>query len=307
MEIISLLLLGAIAGTLAGLLGVGGGIVIVPVLLWVFQSHADMPTLRIMQMAIGTTMATIVITSISSIVAHHQRRAVLWTIVWQLVPGIIVGALLGAILANALSSDTLQTLFAVFLLLLSAQLGLRTQPGADDSSPAGSQTNNNQPQSCQTGTYTPRLSLDDYGKGNGQCQAVENQYQLPSRLGMGFMGIVIGVISALVGIGGGSLIVPFLVWCQIPIRHAIATSAACGFPIAVSGTAGFMAVGWHVNELPTFSSGYIYWPALAAIAPISLLFAPLGAKWAHTISKNRLKKFFAVFLIIVGINMLLNT
>lgn len=303
LEIISLLLLGAVAGTLAGLLGVGGGVVIVPVLLWIFHSHADIPTVRLMQMAIGTTMATIVITSISSIVAHHRYSAVLWTIVWQLVPGIIVGALLGAILANALSSDTLQTVFAVFILLASAQMGLRTLPYYSFFTQAFSKTNHNQSQSRLTGTDTPSTS-QEYGERRSQYQAIENPYPLPNRLGMGIMGAVIGTISALVGIGGGSFIVPFLVGYHIPIRNAVATSAACGFPLAVSGAAGFMLVGWQISELPAFSSGYIYWPALAAIAPMSLLFAPLGAKLAHTISKNLLKKFFAVFLVIVGINML---
>jgi uncharacterized membrane protein YfcA len=295
LEIISLLLLGAVAGILAGLLGVGGGIIVVPVLLWFFKSHTDIPTLRLMQMAIGTSMATIVITSISSIVAHHRHSAVLWAIVWQLVPGIIVGALLGAILANTLSSDTLQTIFAIFIFLLCAQLGLRTQPYQSFFAKAFF----NQPQSRLIRTYTPSKLVGEW-----KIQASENPYQLPSKLAMKFIGVMIGSISALVGIGGGSLIVPFLVGCHIPIRHAVATSAACGFSIAISGAIGFIIVGWQASELPAFTSGYIYWPALIAIAPISLLFAPLGAKLAHTISKNLLRKIFALFLFIVGINML---
>ena len=261
LEIISLLLLGAVAGTLAGLLGVGGCIVIVPVLAWIFRSHPEISSDNLMHIAIGTSLATIVITSISSIRAHHQRGAVLWSIVWRLTPGIIMGALLGAVVADALSSDTLRTFFAIFVLSISVQLGFGIQPAP--------------------------------------------HRQLPHWLGMNIIGLFIGQLSALVGIGGGSLTVPFLVWCNISIRNAVATSAACGFPIAVSGAAGFIMTGWHMSGLPNWSSGYIYWPAFIAITSTSLLFAPLGAQLAHTIPVAILKKIFAMFLAGVGIQMLM--
>lgn len=262
MEIFSLLLLGIIAGTLAGLLGVGGGIVIVPALVWIFRSRAEIPSASLMHIAIGTTLATIVITSISSIIAHHRRGAVLWSIVWQLTPGIIVGALLGAIIADTLPSETLRKFFAIFILIVSVQLVILTLPAP--------------------------------------------HRKLLGRLGLSITGAVIGSVSTIVGIGGGSLTVPFLIWCDIPIRNAIATSAACGFPIAVSGAVGFIVIGRHVSDLPAWTSGYIYWPAFIAIIPTTLLFAPLGAKLAHTLPVNTLKKFFAVFMAGVGINMLIN-
>jgi len=290
LEIISLLLLGAVAGTLAGLLGVGGGIVIVPVFVWIFQSHAEIPITRLMHIAIGTTLATIVITSTSSIIAHHRRGAVHWSIVWQLVPGIIIGALLGAVIADALPSETLRVIFAIFILLVSAQLGFGAQRVPH------CHTNSDKDILCSS--FTSILSPQEARE--IKPQTIENKYKLPSKLGMGFTGAVIGSSSSLVGIGGGSVIVPFLVWCNVPMRNAVATSAACGFPIAVSGAVGFIATGWHVNELPAFSSGYIYWPAFAAIAPTSLLFAPLGAKLVHIIPTGTLKKFFAVFLVGVG-------
>lgn len=260
MDIFSLILLGIVAGILAGLLGVGGGVVIVPALVWIFQANAEIPSTHIMHIAIGTSLATIVMTSISSISAHHRRGAVLWSIVWQLTPSLIIGTLLGAVIANFLPSDGLRLFFAVFILLVSVQFGFNVQPPP---------------------------------------------HQLPGRLGMGIAGCVIGKLSALVGIGGGSLTVPFLIWCNVHVRHAIATSAAGGFPISVSGTIGFIATGWHVSNLPTWSSGYIYWPAFVAIAPASLLFAPLGAKLAHTLPVELLKKIFAVYLAAVGIKMLL--
>ncbi|MDM8562520.1 sulfite exporter TauE/SafE family protein [Candidatus Marithioploca araucensis] len=260
MDILSLLLLGIIAGTVAGLLGVGGGIVIVPMLVWIFGPFPEIPAASLMHIAIGTSLATIVITSVSSIIAHQRHKAVQWSIVWRLTPGIIIGAALGAIFADMLPSDTLRIIFALFILFVSVQLSVSTQ-------------------------FAPLR-------------------QLPSDLAIGIMGIVIGSISALVGIGGGSLTVPFLLACRVPIRNAIGTSAACGFPIAVSGTIGFIITGWEMTELPALT-GYIYWPAVFAIVPTSLLFAQLGAKLAHIVPVNILKKFFAVFLAVVGLKMLL--
>ncbi|MCK5717816.1 MAG: sulfite exporter TauE/SafE family protein [Thiomargarita sp.] len=250
MEILLLLLLGIIAGILAGLLGVGGGLVIVPVLIWIFQGNAEIPVTKLMHFAIGTSLATIVFTSMSSIIAHHRRGAVQWFIVWQLTPGIIVGTLLGSILADALPSDLLQKFFACFVLFVSVQMG-----------------------------YVSHRKIQPH--------------PVPNVWGLSIVGVVIGKISALVGIGGGTLTVPFLIWCHMPIRIAIATSAACGFPIALSGSVGF------------FANGYIYWPAFLAIIPTTLLCAPLGAKIAHSIPVNMLKKVFAVFLACVGLHMLL--
>jgi uncharacterized membrane protein YfcA len=261
LEFFSLLLLGIVAGSLAGLLGVGGGVVIVPVLAWLFRNHPEIPSTHLMQMAVGTSLATIVVTSVSSIIAHHRRGAVIWNIVWQLTPGIVIGTFVGAVIADALPSDTLRVIFALFLLLVAVQMGFGAQPAP--------------------------------------------HRQLPHRLPVGLIGIIIGKISALVGIGGGSMTVPFLVWCNVSVRQAVATSAACGFPIAVFGTLGFVVTGWDLNSLGLTSVGYIYLPALVAIIPTSLLFAPLGAKLAHSIPIVVLKRFFAVFLAVVGIHMLL--
>jgi uncharacterized membrane protein YfcA len=262
LEIFSLLLLGSVAGLLAGLLGVGGGVVIVPVLVWIFQQHPEIPSDSLMQFAVGTSLATIVITSLSSILAHHRHGAVQWSIVWQLTPGIVLGALLGAVVADALSSRVLQMIFALFLLMMSVQLGVGAQPAP--------------------------------------------HRQLPKWWGLSGVGVVIGKISALVGIGGGSLTVPFLLWCNVAIRHAVATSAACGLPIALAGAVGFMVMGQTVENLPSWTTGYIYWPAFMMIISMSLLFAPVGAQLAHTMPIKILKKFFALFLLGVGIKMLLN-
>ncbi len=260
-EIISLLVLGAVAGVLAGLLGIGGGAVIVPALVWIFHSVEKIPEQHLMHIAIGTSLATIVVTSMTSIWAHHKRGAVQWPVVAQLAPGIVIGALLGAVVADFLSSETLRIVFGVFLVLLSIEMTFGKKPAP--------------------------------------------HRQLPNRIATGGVGVVIGTISSLVGIGGGSLTVPFLAFCNVALRNAVATSAACGFPIAVSGAVGFIATGWNAENLPEYSLGYIYLPAFLFIALISMLTAPLGAKLAHTLPTQVLKKFFGVFLACVGIKMLL--
>lgn len=261
MEILPLyLLLGAFAGTLAGLLGVGGGLVMVPVLVFIFQGQA-MHGPVIMHMAIGTSLAIIMLTSLASIRAHHQRGAVLWPVCWRLTPGIVLGALSGAVVADALPDGVLKPLFGVFELLVALQMWLGVKPSA--------------------------------------------QRDMPGWSGMGFTGWVIGAVSAIVGIGGGTLTVPFLTWCRVGIHNAVATSAACGLPIAVAGTLGFIVTGWGKAGLPDMSSGYIYWPAFGAVAVASVLFAPLGAKLAHALPAGKLKKFFAVFLALLGVRMLM--
>ena len=259
--ILTLLGLGAIAGILAGLLGIGGGVVIVPILIWIFGSQAGLPQDQLMQFALGTSLATICFTSISSILAHQKRGAIRWPIVLQMSPGIIGGTFLGSLIAAKLSSGFLATFFAIFLILVSIQMALGAQPAP--------------------------------------------HRKIPGGFGVVITGLVIGVMSALVGIGGGTLTVPFLVWCNTPLRNAIATSSAGGLFIALAGTAGYAWSGWHAS-IP-LSSGYIYWPAVLGIVPTSLLFAPLGAKLAHTIPVGTLKKIFSGFLFIAGFKILLKS
>lgn len=259
--ILTLLGLGAIAGVLAGLLGIGGGVVIVPILIWIFGSQEGIPQDQLMQFALGTSLATICFTSISSIRAHQKRGAIRWPIVLQMSPGVIAGTFLGSFIAAKLSTGFLATFFSVFLILVSIQMALGAQPSP--------------------------------------------HRKIPGWFGVVFSGLVIGVMSALVGIGGGTLTVPFLVWCNTPLRNAIATSSAGGLFIALAGTAGYAWSGWHAS-IP-LSSGYIYWPAVLGIVPTSLIFAPLGAKLAHTIPVGTLKKIFSGFLLIAGIKILLRS
>ncbi|UCE90313.1 MAG: sulfite exporter TauE/SafE family protein [Pseudomonadota bacterium] len=254
------LLLGAFAGTAAGLLGVGGGLIIVPVLALVFSDYGFAPEL-IMHLAVGTSLATIVLTSISSVRAHHQRGAVMWPEFARLTPGIVLGAWLGAAVAHLMPTTAMRIFFGCFELAVAAQLAFGLKPNA--------------------------------------------HRQLPGNVAMFGAGGVIGTVSAIVGIGGGTLTVPFLVWCNVAMRNAVATSSACGLPIAVAGAIGFVVAGWNQAALPDWSTGYVYWPAFAGIVAASVVFAPLGAWLAHQLPAQTLKRVFALFLAVLGIRMLM--
>jgi len=253
------LVTGVFAGLASGLLGVGGGLIIVPVLFFIFLAQG-LATEHVMHMALATSLATIIITSISSSRAHHKRKAVLWPIVILLAPGIAIGAWCGGALAAQLDTEILKPIFGVFELLIAAHLFINKNPD------------------------------------------VHEQYigKIKSTLG----GFVIGFVSAIVGIGGGSLTVPFLNWHSITMRNAVATSAVCGLPIAIFGTASYIYSGWQITNLPAGTFGYVHMTAFALIISTSFLFAPVGAKMAHTIPENVLRKGFAVFLLLAGLKML---
>jgi uncharacterized membrane protein YfcA len=252
-------LAGALAGVMAGLLGVGGGIVIVPICLFLFAQQG-LPPQHVMQMALGTSLASIVFTSVSSFRAHHRHGAVLWGVVKAIAPGIIVGTLAGSWLASRLSTNFLKGFFVFFLYYVCAQMFLNLKP--------------------------------------------KPSRNLPGPTGMVGAGGLIGFVSALVGIGGGSLTVPFLAWCNVALHQAVGTSAAVGFPIAVAGTIGFVVNGWGQSGLPPATLGYVYLPALAGLVVMSMLTAPTGARIAHKLPVAKLKKAFAIFLFIMATRML---
>ncbi|QGY40218.1 TSUP family transporter [Pseudodesulfovibrio cashew] len=251
--------LGAVAGVLAGLLGIGGGLVIVPMLNIAFEFQ-HFPDVHIQHVALGTSMATIIFTSLSSMRAHHKRGAINWGAFWRLAPGIITGTYLGTWIASILSTMILKALFGFFLYYVATQmlLGKKTEAERDLPGPVGI-----------------------FGAGN-----------------------VIGVFSALVGIGGGTLTVPFLSWCSQTMHTAIATAAAVGLPIALAGTAGYVVNGLGVDGIPGPHVGYVYIPAFLGIIATSMLTAPFGAKLAHSLPVLKLKRIFAILLYAVGTKML---
>lgn len=255
------LALGLFAGFVAGLLGVGGGLIIVPVLTFIFAAQ-HFPDQYVIHLALGTSLASIIFTSISSLRAHHAHGAVNWKIWREVTPGIVSGTLLGSVLAAYLSAYFLKAFFAGFVFYVGTQMLLDIKP--------------------------------------------KPSRELPGLPGMFAAGNVIGAVSSLVGIGGGTLSVPFMTWCNIKLHQAIGTSAAIGLPIAVAGAVGYIANGLNVSGLPPHSLGFVYLPALAAIVAASVLTAPLGAKAAHRLPVAKLKRIFAILLYTLGIRMLIS-
>lgn len=256
--LIIFLLTGIVAGLIAGLFGVGGGMIIVPALAFLLPTLGVAENI-VMQVAVGTSLAIISVTSISSVLAHNRHDGVLWDVFKALAAGLVVGALIGAVIADLVSSLALRRLVGVSALLVAVKMWLDLKPRA----------------------HTP----------------------LPGPVGLGIAGTLIGSASSLIGIGGGSLTVPFLSWCSVPMRQAVGTAAAGGIPIAWAGMLGFMITGWGEPGRPSWSIGYVSLLGFAGIAVASVAAAPIGAKLAHSLPPAILKKCFAVLLFIIGIQM----
>lgn len=253
--ILAFLALGAAVGFAAGLLGVGGGLLLVPFLTFLFTIK-EVPAERVVHMAIATSLATIMFTSISSVLAHHQRSAVSWHIVRVLAPGILIGSWIGPWIGKQLNSAALAVFFTAFVAVSATQMLLDKRPAASR--------------------------------------------ELPGPLGMFAAGGAIGILSGLVGAGGGFVSVPFMTWCNVKIHNAVATSAALGFPIALAGTLANIYYGMHASGLPPGSLGFVYLPALLVVSAASVLTAPLGARTAHRLPVQVLKRVFAFTLLALG-------
>jgi uncharacterized membrane protein YfcA len=253
------LVLGGFAGVLAGLLGVGGGLIIVPMITYTFDIRG-MSGEHTYYMALGTSLATIMFTSIASFTAHHRKKAVLWSVVGSITPGILVGTFFGSKLASRIPTGTLKLFFVVFLLYVGVNMFLNIKPKA--------------------------------------------ARPVPGFAGNSLAGAVIGVVSSFVGIGGGSLSVPYLTWCNVSIHKAIGTSAAIGFPIALAGAVGYIVNGLGVEGMPGPHLGFIYLPAFFGIVAASVCTAPLGVRLSHSLPVASLKKFFACLLFVMAGQML---
>ena len=252
-EIILLLGLGAFSGFIAGLLGVGGGLIIVPALLYLLTGQVEQSIL--MHTAVGTALATIVFTSIASVQAHHRHGAIHWHNFRKLTPTILLGAMSGAMLSKAMSFDFMRVFFAGFEFTAAVILYF----------------------GLSSSTHVDKLS----------------------RWVWIVVGYLIGLVSAIVGIGGGTMTTPFLIYNKVDIKNAIATSAAVGLPIAIAGVIGFMVAGWD-RESVAGSLGFIHIQAVLNITVMSVIFAPLGAKVAYRVNGKKLKKFFALLLALLG-------
>ena len=257
MELIIFLIIGAFAGFAAGLFGVGGGTIIVPLLYIVFSQMGYDPDV-VMHLALGTSLATIIVTSISSFMAHQKKDGIIWSVFRNLAPGMALGCFFGAGIAGWLSGLHLQMIVGVFLLWVA---------------------------------YTMFM---------GSKKVVDNTKTLPSTPAQIGAGAGIGIASAIFGIGGGSITVPYLTHYGVVMQKAVGTSAACGLPIAISGALGFMLFGMNAQVNVPNTIGYIHVYAFLGISIMSFFTAKFGAKAAHALSPAVLKKCFAVLLLCVG-------
>lgn len=250
-----LLALGAGVGFLAGLLGIGGGMTLVPLLTLVFAAKGFSGA-HIVHMAVATATATMVFTAFASARAHHGKGAVLWPIVAAMAPGIVAGSFVGPQIASALPTRAFAAVFGVFVWFAAARILIVSHP-----------------------------------KGN---------LALPGKAWLAAVGAGIGVVSGLLGAGGAFISIPYMQRHSVSIHNAVATSAALGLPIAVMATIGYIVAGLRQPDLPQWSAGYVYLPAMATIVVASMLVAPIGASVAHRWPAVKLRRAFALLLFTLG-------
>lgn len=253
--------LGAVVGLLAGLLGIGGGLVIVPVLVVLLPAFDVIPAEHAMVVAIATSLASIIITSLSSVRAHHKRNNVSWPIALPVMVGAGIGSLLIGYLAHNLSGKTLQLIFGAAVGLLALRMLI-------SSSAAG-------------------------------------KAALPKAFTLGSIAAVLGSFAALLGIGGGALIVPVLNYFSVDMRRAIGCAAASGIAIAVFGTIGYVSAGWQHYQLSAGFIGYIYLPALLGVISTSIFTTSIGASLTQKLPVMTIKRVFGIFLLVVSARMIL--
>lgn len=264
-------LVGAVAGMLAGLLGIGGGLVIVPALVWVYTAQGFDAAI-IMPIAVATSLASILFTGMSSVRAHQARGAVHWPVVGMLAPALMLGAFAGSHLAAAIGGYWMMRLFGIFAALIGLRMLLQRADTAE----------------VDTAVVPPAMQMP-YRRRSADSVA----------------GFAIGVAAAVFGIGGGSLVVPYLSATGLRMQQAVATSSACGIPIAVAGAAGFIVAGWSNPHLPSGSVGYVHIPSLTALVLASIPMAGMGAGLAHRLPATALRRGFAILLLLVAADFLL--
>jgi uncharacterized membrane protein YfcA len=260
LNILIFIFAGVMTGLVAGVLGIGGGMVIVPALLYIFQHTQTVPSGCEMHFAAGTSLAIMIFTAQASVRAHLKHNGIRWDAYFRLQKGIIVGAILGAIMAEQLPTYWLRMILGVFLLLIATEMMFNLSFAERKNFPAPWVTH--------------------------------------------LVSTVIGFKSGLLGIGGGALIIPYLTYCGVTRRETAGISAMCSLTISLIGTVAFMITGSSQGNLPAFSTGYVYWPAVLWIAIPSMIFAPIGARLTYRLSVTHLKYAFLVVLIIAAINLL---
>lgn len=259
-DLISLLFAGSLVGLISGLLGIGGGIIVVPILLAYFDHVADFPINQSMTYAVASSLAVMVFTSSAAVFAHLRLKGVDWYAYRKLVYGLIVGVLFGSSLAKKIPTHFLEGLFAAFLLFIAYRMSRQVEA---------------RPQAC-----------------------------FPGRVVNFLASMSMGLASGLLGVGGGTLIIPYLSYCGIDARRISAVSAACTLTAAAVGSAIFvLKQKGNFLTIPG-ASGYVYWPAVWGIAIPSMLFAPLGARLMYHLPVKRLRLLFVVILLITAVHLL---
>lgn len=255
----ALILVGAFAGFISGLFGIGGGMIIVPIVLWLLNK-LNIGGDYSQHIAVGTSFAVMVFTTFSSAWTQHKKHAINWSIVGKMSPAMVVGGLLGSLISRHLSAVFLHYFFIIFVILVSLQIIFN---------------------------LSPKAARD-----------------VPSLWITMLVGLLIGILSSWVGIGGGTLIVPFLLFCSISIHHAVGTSSALAWPMAISGAFGYLISGLSIPTLPEYSLGFWYLPAVAVLASCTTLFAPFGVKIAHRLPPKYLKRAMGFLILFVGLHLL---
>ncbi len=257
-----LLASGVVAGLLAGLLGVGGGIVIVPMLYHIFI-YMNIDISIAMPLAIGTSLSTIVVTSIISARSHHKKGGIDWELSKRWIPFVILGVLIGAFSSKFIDGANLKFMFGILLLVVSLHMIVSS------------------------------------------FKSLVIASSLPGKFGQSIFAVLLGGFASLLGIGGGTLMVPLLSLFSFPIHRAVSTASLFGLIISIPATISYIIVGWNIENLPLASTGYVNWLAFAVLVPMTMFFAPYGVRLAYKLNVKQLKLAFSIFLLCVGLKMVL--
>lgn len=261
LHLVVYLLIGVAAGFLSGLLGVGGGIVVVPALLIVFR-WLGIPAVNLMHVVAGTSLAIMVFTTFFSLKQHVRGKASILPVYRRLAPSLAIGAIVGGLLAHSLHSHWLEILLGIIMVLIGLRLLF-------------------------------------------EKQSIRFSEGLPNHLVVSCVGLLVGLKSGLLGLGGGIIMVPFLLGCQFPSKDVIGISAACSLTVALVGTVTLIYTGLHATALPSMSIGYVYLPALLGVAVIAPFFSRHGVMLSQRLSTRKFTQVFAIFLLFVGFYSLL--
>lgn len=251
--------LGVFAGTLSGLFGIGGGLVIVPTLLYCFRL-LGFPAEHIMHLTVGTSLSIILVTVSSSLYSHHKLKNIDWKISIKIFPAILVGSFLGSFISKELATKTLQIIFSAYVVLVAFKMLVDVNIEAETKK-----------------THTL-------------------MYQI--------VGFIIGFKSTILGIGGGTISIPFLTWRGLPMKKAVGISASLGLPIAFAGAISYIYNGWGKEGLPEHSLGFVFVPAFLGVVLTGPIFAKVGAKLSTKLPQKKMKKGFAMFLVVVAFKMI---